>query len=77
MHSHSASLWWKPLAAKVARARNPAVWSIAAEASQALPKPGAPNMALQCTIQQGQVWISNTKDTVQIEPVAWKGTDTA
>ena len=77
VYSHSASLWWKPLAAKVARARNLAMWSIAAEASQTLAKLAARNMALRCTIQERQVWISNTKDTVQIEPFAWQGAETA
>jgi uncharacterized protein YaeQ len=77
VYSHSASLWWKPLAAKVARARNLAVWSIPAEASQALAKLAARNMQLQCTIQEGQVWVSDTKDTVQIEPVVWKGAEAA
>ena len=61
----------------MARARNLAVWSIPAEASQALAKLAARNMQLQCTIQEGQVWISDAKDTVQIEPVAWKGAEVA
>lgn len=71
-YSHSATLWWKPIADKLERAKNLAVWSVPAEASQALAKLAARNMKLQCTVQEGQVWISDDADTVQLEPEIWK-----
>ena len=76
-YSHSAQLWWKPIAGKLERARNLAVWSIPAEASQILAKLATRNMQLQCTIQEGQIWMSDNSETVQIEPVAWKAESTA
>ena len=67
-----AELWWKPIAAKLARAKNLAVWRIPASASQALGKLAARTMQLQCTIQDGQLWFSDAATTVQIELTALK-----
>ena len=67
-----AELWWKPIAAKLARAKNLAVWRIPASASQALGKLAARTMQLQCTIQDGQLWFSDAAATVQIELTALK-----
>ena len=74
-YSHSAGLWWKPLAPKLERARNLAVWHIPSEASKELAKLAARNMQLQCTVQEGQIWMSNASDTVQLELSAWKTGD--
>ena len=71
-YSHSAALWWKPLAGKLERARNLAVWHIPSEASKEMAKLAARNMQLQCTVQEGQIWMSNASDTVQLELDAWK-----
>lgn len=71
-YSHSALLWWKPLADKLARARNLAVWHIPSEASKEMAKLAARNMQLQCTVQEGHIWISDARDTVQLELSAWK-----
>ena len=67
-----AELWWKPIAAKLVRAKNLAVWRIPASASQALGKLAARTMQLQCTIQDGQLWFSDAATTVQIELTALK-----
>lgn len=71
-YSHSAELWWKPLQAKLARARNLAVWSVPSEASKDLAKLAARNMQLQCTVQEGQIWMSDASETVQLELANWK-----
>jgi uncharacterized protein YaeQ len=63
----SVELWWTPIAEKLARAKNLAVWRVPAEASQALAKLAARGMQLQCTVQDGQVWFSNESETVQME----------
>jgi len=62
-----AELWWKPIAAKLVRAKNLAVWRIPASASQALGKLAARSMQLQCTVQDGQLYFSSGAETVQIE----------
>ena len=67
-----AALWWKPLAGNLERAKNLAVWRIPAAASQALEKLAARTMQLQCTVQEGQLWISNAAETVPVELAALK-----
>jgi uncharacterized protein YaeQ len=63
----SAELWWRPIAEKLARARNLAVWRVPADAGPALAKLAVRSMQLQCTVQDGQVWFSDASQTVQLE----------
>jgi uncharacterized protein YaeQ len=63
----SVELWWRPIAEKVARARNLAVWRVPAEASEALAKLAARSMQLQCTAQDGRIWFSDAGQTVEME----------
>ncbi len=71
-YGNRAELWWKPIAEKLARAKNLAVWRIPASASQALGRLAARNMQLQCTIQDGQIWLSDAAQTLQLELSALK-----
>jgi uncharacterized protein YaeQ len=68
-YGNRAELWWNPIAGKVERAKNLAVWRIPAEALQALGKLAGRSMQLQCTVQEGQVYFSGEKETVQFELV--------
>jgi len=68
-YSHSASIWWKPLAGKLERARNLAVYSIAGATTAALGKLAARAMDLQCTIHDGEIWMRNQDAAVAIEMV--------
>ena len=72
-----ADLWWKPIAGKVERAKNLAVWRIPPEAVQALGKLAGRSMKLQCTVQEGQLYFSDEKETVQIELEAVKRSESA
>jgi uncharacterized protein YaeQ len=71
-YGNRADLWWKPIADKVERAKNLAVWRIPVESAQALGKLAGRNMQLQCTVQEGQLYFSNEKETVQLELEALK-----
>lgn len=64
-----AETWWKSVAEKLARAKNLAVWRIPAEASEALAGLAARSMQLQCTVQDGQLWLSDASQTVHFEPI--------
>lgn len=66
-YSATSSIWWKGIANKVERARNLTVINIPAEASAALEKLAKRSMQLQCTIQDAQVWLTDSVDTVLIE----------
>ena len=71
-YGNRAELWWRPLAEKLERAKNLAVWRIPVEAVQALEKLAARSMQLQCTVQEGQVYFSAAEETVQLELEAMK-----
>jgi uncharacterized protein YaeQ len=71
-YGNRAELWWKPIAEKLARAKNLAAWRIPVPASQALDKLAARSMQLQCTVQDGQIWFSDAAETVQIELTSLK-----
>lgn len=74
VYSYSAAspIWYKGLASRVDRARNLAIVNIPAETSAALERMAKRGMQLQCTIQDGQVWLTDGADTVQVEREAWK-----
>jgi uncharacterized protein YaeQ len=64
---HGAAVWWDQVRAKLERTRNLTVVSVPAAASQALAKLARRNMRLNCTIQDGQVWLGDAEDRVQVE----------
>jgi len=69
VYSYSATshIWFKGIAKQIDRARNITVINIPAETSAALEKMAQRNMQLQCTIQDGQVWITDGNETVLVE----------
>lgn len=66
-YSAASNIWWKQLASKIERARNVSVVNIPAETSEALQKMAQRSMQLQCTIQDGQIWLTDGVDTVQVD----------
>jgi uncharacterized protein YaeQ len=69
VYSYSATshIWFKGIAKGIDRARNVSVVNISAESSAALERMAKRNMQLQCTIQDGQVWLTDGTETVQVE----------
>jgi uncharacterized protein YaeQ len=72
-YSASVPIWWSGIATKITRARNIAVWQIAASESQALAELAERSMQLQVTVQDGTVWISNGTRSVEITPLRLNG----
>lgn len=66
--ARAIGIWWRQTAADVARLRNLTVKALAPDASQALAKLAERNMHLQCTVQEGQVWLGNATGGVTLEP---------
>jgi uncharacterized protein YaeQ len=66
-YSATSHIWFKQLASKIERAKKITIVNIPAETSAALERLCQRNMQLQCTIQDGQVWITDGKETVQVE----------
>ena len=66
-YGSAASVWWKQLAGKIARAKNVTVVHVPPASSQALAKLAQRTMQLQCTIQDGQIWLTSADGAVQVE----------
>jgi len=64
----SAELWWDQVNAKLGQAKNLSVIGLPAVSTQALAKLALRNMQLQFTIQEGQIWISNKNQVVELAP---------
>jgi uncharacterized protein YaeQ len=61
-------MWWEQVKGKLERQDNLRVMYVPPVATQALAALANRTMRLQCTIQDGHVWITDGKDSVQIEP---------
>lgn len=67
-YSSTSHIWWSQTGSRVDRAKNLKVINIPAEASQALAALAQRTMQLQCTIQDGQIWLGANENMVLIEP---------
>ncbi len=70
--NRSANIWWEQAQSKLARFDNLAVIHLKVTEQAALEKMAARNMQLQCTIQDGTIWLSDETQNVEIETVVWK-----
>jgi uncharacterized protein YaeQ len=71
-YSTASSIWWKGIAGKVDRAKNLTVINLPSEATAALEKMAQRTMQLQCTIQDGQIWLTDGVETVLVDRETWK-----
>jgi uncharacterized protein YaeQ len=66
-YSGTSNIWWNQVAAKLERARNLRVVNLPSHATTELARLAQRTMQLQCTIQDGQVWIANGEQSVHLE----------
>ena len=71
----SAELWWQKLRDKLERFDNLTVINIDASASQSLARLAQRNMQLQCTLQDGQIWLEDADTSVEVDLTIWKQTE--
>jgi uncharacterized protein YaeQ len=64
----AAELWWAKEGPALARLTNLRVLAVTPEATAELAALVERGMQLQCTIQDGQVWITDGARTVHVEP---------
>lgn len=69
---HSAALWWQKHGDALNRFQNLSVVDLPSDATKALARLVQRNMQLQCTVQDGQLWMSNGTDSVLLDPTPWK-----
>ena len=74
---HSTDLWWKKVAGDVERCANLSVVQLPVAACRELAKQAERNMQLNCTIQEGQVWLADAQNSVLVEPVVLKSAEAA
>ena len=65
----AADVWWNQNRDKLERLGNLTVVSLPAAATQALAELASRTMNLQCTIQDGHIWLGGEGGSVQLEPV--------
>ena len=64
----AADLWWQQAGEKLAKSNKLTVINLEYSGTQALAKLAARNMQLQITIQDGQVWMADERESVQLDP---------
>jgi uncharacterized protein YaeQ len=65
-----ADRWWDQCRSKLGRIKNLSVISLPLQTSQAIARQAQRNMQLNCTIQDGQIWLADKNASVQVELVA-------
>ena len=67
-----ADMWFAQNSAQFERQKNLTVINLPVESTRALAKLAQRSMNLQCTIQDGQVWLGDGNESVQVERVTLK-----
>lgn len=68
----SSQIWWRQLQNKVERAKNLSVYHVAPHISTALAQLAERTMQLQCTIQDGQIWLTAGGTSVEVTFEAYR-----
>lgn len=69
----NVDIWWKKIADKLERFEHLSVIRLPHEATQALAAMAQASMQLQCTITEGDIWMSNANNSIAIHPAILKG----
>jgi uncharacterized protein YaeQ len=73
-YSATSNIWWTQIGSRIERARNLTVIKVVPAVSMALAAFAQRSMQLQCTIQDGQIWITSNDETVQVDLIVLQGT---
>jgi uncharacterized protein YaeQ len=73
----ASDVWWNGVRDKVARLGNLTVWNLDSDIAPALAALTKRTMRLQCTVQDGQVWMTDGAETVVVEPKRLMGPQAA
>lgn len=68
---NAPTVWWKKNADAFSAIKNLTVIAISKENSEALSALAQRSLQLQCTIQDGNLWLGNEVDNIHIEPHYW------
>ena len=70
---HGAEIWWQQNQAACQQLKKLQVINLPSEHIKALGDCVSRNMALQCTIQDGMIWLGDTQTSCEIIPQSWQG----
>lgn len=73
----AADIWWQQVSGKVSGQKNLRVLSLTAEEGKALAGLAERGMRLQCTIQDGLIWLGGDRGHVELAPKVLFGNDSA
>lgn len=65
----AATIWWRQTGARIARAKNVSVYALDPAKTLSLAALAQRTMRLQCTIQDGHVWLGDGETSVEVLPV--------
>ncbi|MEJ2693496.1 MAG: YaeQ family protein [Candidatus Thiodiazotropha sp.] len=68
----SAAVWWQQNSAAYQRFENLSVMKLTTLDDRSLSELAQKNMELTCTIQEGEIWLSNGTRDVTLEQQQWK-----
>ncbi len=68
----SAAIWWQQNGADFQRFDNLSVIKLSVQGDTPLSTLAQKNMNLTCTIQDGQIWLSDSEQNVSLEQTVWK-----
>jgi uncharacterized protein YaeQ len=68
----SADIWWQQVRARVEGVNNLSVKNLPAEPVRELAQLAQRSMQLNCTIQDGQVWVADDRRTIQVPLETWQ-----
>lgn len=68
VYGRASEVWWQGIREKLARHVHLRVIELARADTTALAALAQRSMRLQCTVQDGQAWITNGTDSVHLEP---------
>lgn len=71
-YGSSSNIWWDQLGSRLDRAKKLSVMNIPSAISLALAALAQRTMQLQCTIQDGQIWLTAGEKSVQVDLTALK-----
>ena len=74
---NAAGIWWNQTGPDLKRHSNLSISNVPREASQAMAAFAQRNMKLQVTVQEGQIWVADAKESIQLELVPLKTSDPA
>jgi uncharacterized protein YaeQ len=73
----NSSIWWSQVGSRLERARNLTVINLPSVQSTTLAQLTQRSMQLQCTIEAGQIWITDSVVTAQLDLAVMKSPTTA